>query len=103
MQCYAGQKIIIRARATDPVTLHIITDATGTAFMYNPSKDPEHNPDDRVADSTISMTFDPASRYYLAAVDTTGYAPGDWTCKTLILGGEGDYDSWEYFTFEVLA
>lgn len=105
MQCYEGEKITLRARSSDPVTQKIISDALCTAYLFNPSKDPENVPADRGSpDFVITLTFDSDSRYYLALnVDTLGYTPGVWTFQTVILGGAGGYDSWTYGQFEVLA
>jgi hypothetical protein len=96
--CYQGEKVTVRARGTDPVTKKIITDAAGTCYLFNPDADPTSD----VPDSHQPMTFDAESRYYLAVVDTTGYALGVWTAKAKVEGGAAGYEGWEYTHIKVL-
>ena len=104
MECYQGERITVRSRATNPVTLKLVTDATATALLFNPNLDPIHVPADRaVADYLAVMTFDDVSRYYLAQVDTSALTAGEWTVQAKVVGGEDDADSWQWFTLNVLA
>ncbi len=104
MECYQGEVITVRSRATNPVTKKLITDATATALFFNPSKSPITVVGDRAApDHSSTLTWDSVSRYYLANVSTTGYTPGVWTCQAVVSGGAGGFNSWAWFVFTVKA
>lgn len=100
METFTGQQIVVRIRATDPVTQRIITDASAIADFFAPGKDPVHSPADRASpDFTYPAYFDSASRYYLVPVTTDGWTPGIWTVRGTISGGAGGYFTWAYFPF----
>lgn len=100
---YAGEVITVKIRGTDPVTGHVIDDATGTCYLFAPPKNPQANPGDRTPDYTLPATFDPGSRYYLATVNTTGWPPGIWWAQGLLTGGSAGYKAFEYESFPLDA
>lgn len=100
MECFAGDTIVVRSRAANPVTLQLLTDGTSTASLFNPSLDPENVPGDRAhPDHTAALSWDDVSRYYLATVSTTGYAPGIWTVQ--IQFSDSQFASETFFQFTV--
>lgn len=102
MECFAGDTIVVRARAADPVTRKLLDDGTCTANLFNPALDPEDVPGDRAhPDHTASQTWDSVSRYYLATVSTAGYAAGIWTVQVVFASSA--YASETFFQFTVKA
>ena len=54
-----GDKAIIKVRAVDPLTLEVIKDAVGVAYLFAPPKNPSTSPSDRTPDYTVPLVFDP--------------------------------------------
>jgi hypothetical protein len=100
---FSGQTLTIKVRATDPVTQLVVRDATGTAYLFGPPKDPVTTPGDRTPDATVPLAFDAESNYYLGTWDSTGAAGGTWWCQGRVTGGSGGYDSWDYQDFPLSA
>jgi hypothetical protein len=95
--------LTFKIRGTDPVTQDVITDAVCTVNAYAPPKNPSVNVPDRTADFTLTTTYDPVSRFYLASVATTGWAAGTWWLQALLAGGAANYNAWAYASFPLLA
>ncbi len=99
----AGELATIKVRPTDPVTQEIVKDATGTAYLFAPPKNPSTTPADRTPDYTIPLTFDPETNFYLGTADTTGFTPGTWWCQGKVAGGAAGVAAWSYQAFPVSA
>lgn len=103
---YGGETVALRARITSPVSWKLVSDADVTAYpFYSPGKNPRAGtePDDRVPDHSVTMTWDADSRFYLADLLTSGYEAGDWTWSPVATGGADNLSAWEYRTLTVLA
>lgn len=85
----AGESVVIKARAVDPITKHIITDADGSAHAWC-TQEHDH---DGVHSVRTPMAFDSISRNYLATLDTTRFCKGVWLVQTHIEGGLFGYRS----------
>lgn len=72
-------------------------------YLFAPPKNPRDNPADRTPDVTVPLTFDLASRYYLATWDSTGAQPGTWWAQGKVTGGAAGYRAWEYQDFLIDA
>jgi len=99
----SGELLTIKVRPVDPVTSLIPEDATATAYLFAPPKNPSLNPGDRTPDATIPLTFDTATRFYLGTWDSTGAQAGTWWCQGKVTGGAGGYDNWAYQAFPLDA
>lgn len=98
----SGTTFTAQARPKNPLSGVVITDASVTAYFFNPSKSPITNPGDRASpDYTVPMVFDSVSRFYLAAVASTGWAAGVWTMQAVAQGGTEGIDTWEWYQFQV--
>lgn len=101
MPLYAGEAVVIKASALDPVKGEMITDAAGEVLLYAPPKNPKAVPADRVHDGDpIPMTYEAEIERYVAYVDTTGFAAGKWFYKVTLTGL---YDTWEFGSFTLKA
>jgi hypothetical protein len=104
MTLYVGMNIDLRVRGTDGITSRVVTDANCTINLFAPTKNPQLNPADRVSpDQVVTATYDPVSRYYLASVSTTGWAPGAWTFQGVLTGGSGNYLAFDFESFTLEA
>jgi predicted GIY-YIG superfamily endonuclease len=103
LEVNSGEKALIRVRGVSPLDGSVITDATGTAYLYAPPKNPSVNPGDRIPDVTVALTFDPAVNYYLGTWDSTGAAAGNWWCQGVVAGGAAGVNAWAYQDFPVDA
>jgi hypothetical protein len=99
----SGERVLITVRASDPLTQLQPEDATGTAYLFAPPKNPSTTPADRTPDFTISLTFDETTRLYTGYWDSTGAAGGTWWCQGKISGGVGNYLNWAYQAFPMVA
>lgn len=99
----SGELLYIKVRPTSPVTAEIVKDATGTAYLFAPPKNPQANPADRTPDHTIALAYDPGTGFYLGTQDSTGFAPGTWWCQGKVTGGAGNVQAWSYQSFSLGA
>ncbi len=101
---YVGETLTCRVRPTDSVTQDIVADAVCTAYFFAPPKNPQTTPGDRASpDHTVTVVYDPVSRYYLASILTVGWVPGTWWVRAVISGGTGNYLGWQYASFSLQA
>jgi len=100
MTLYSGMRIDLKVRGADGFTKKIITDASCVINLFAPPKNPLANPSDRVhPDYAATAVYDNVSRYYLATVDTTGWAPGTWWMQGIISGGSNNYQAFDFESF----
>lgn len=100
MAIYVGENIGLRVRGTDGNTRWIIADADCVINLYAPGKDPVNSPEDRAdPDYTVSATYDPVSRYYLATVSTNDWTPGTWAMQGVLSGGAEGYYAFDFESF----
>jgi hypothetical protein len=100
MTLYAGTNIDLKVRGSDAITRAVIADANCVINLYGPPSNPQLNPEQRPFPSqVVTATFDPVSRYYLATVNTTGWAPGTWWMQGVLSGGAGNYEAFDFACF----
>ena len=108
MAIYVGETLTISAGTVNFITGAAISDASAFVEFYAPGKNPKTVAADRVKDhGPYTMVYEPliANRVgdsggYVGYVDTTGWVAGKWAYQVKLTG---QYDSWEYGTFTLVA
>ncbi len=93
---YAGDDLVIKVTAFNPLTGAVPAGSTVTVNAYSPAKDPRTSADDRAdPDHTITLEYEDTLLAYYGVLPTTGWESGDWTLQTAI---SGELDGHEYRT-----
>lgn len=97
---YAGDDLVIKVNAYNPLTGGTTTQSTVTINAYNPGKDPRDDADARAdPDYTTTLDYEESLFAYYGVFPTAGWEPGVWTLQTAITG---ELEGHEYRTVTLL-
>lgn len=98
---YVGEDLLLKVRASNPVTGHVARSSTVVAQLYAPGKNPRVSADDRAdPDALVTLLFDIELDAYYGATPTVGWEVGVWT---MLVDLTGELAGHVYRDFQLVA